>query len=247
MIKKYKGIVISAIDYKEGSKIINLFTEKDGIIGIIARGAKKINSKLSTGTNTLSYGYYYVNEKEISSTIRILSEIEIIDNFKNIRKDIIKSNYAIYLLELSTKVYKHEKNKEIYNHLIKSLHKINEGYNPRFICTILELKMLDYLGIKPVIDKCVNCGNTDNIVTISSYKGGYLCNNCKNGEKIFNLKTIQLIRMFYYVDIEKIKKLEISDNIINEIDIFVDDYYDRYSGLYLKSKDLLKKIAKIDY
>ena len=51
--------------------------------------------------------------------------------------------------------------------------------------------------------------------------------------------------MFYYVDISKIDKIEISDNIKNEINEFVDDYYDRYSGLYLKSKQFLKNITKV--
>ena len=51
--------------------------------------------------------------------------------------------------------------------------------------------------------------------------------------------------MFYYVDISKLTKLDISDNIVNEIDSFIDDYYDRYSGLYLKSKQFLKNIKSL--
>ena len=46
--------------------------------------------------------------------------------------------------------------------------------------------------------------------------------------------------MLYYVDISKITKLEISDEIAKEIDKFTNDYYDRYSGIYLKSKILLE-------
>ena len=103
--------------------------------------------------------------------------------------------------------------------------------------------MLDYLGIRPCIDKCVSCHNTSDIVTISSYRGGYLCKNCLNNEKIVNIKTIKLLRMFYYVDISKIEKLEISENIKKELNLFIDDYYDRYSGLYLKSKNFLNKIS----
>ena len=101
------------------------------------------------------------------------------------------------------------------------------------------------MGIKPVIDSCVNCGNVDDIVTVSSYRGGYLCKNCVLEERIVNIKTIKLLRMFYYVDISKISKLDISDNIKRELNQFIDDYYDRYSGLYLKSKEFLKKLMLI--
>ena len=71
------------------------------------------------------------------------------------------------------------------------------------------------------------------------------CQKCLENDKIVHPKTIKLIRMFYYVDISKIDKIEISDNIKNEINEFVDDYYDRYSGLYLKSKQFLKNITKV--
>ena len=97
----------------------------------------------------------------------------------------------------------------------------------------------------PVIDGCVNCGSKVDIVTISSYKGGYLCKNCARDEVIVNIKTIKLLRMFYYVDIDKISKLDISDNIKKELNRFIDDYYDRYSGLYLKSKTFLKNLQNI--
>ena len=82
--------------------------------------------------------------------------------------------------------------------------KINEGYDPMVITNILELKYLSYLGVMPVIDKCSICGTNKSIATLSSDKGGYVCNNCLTNEKIVNEKTIKLIRMLYYVDISKI-------------------------------------------
>ena len=53
---KLEGIVLSEIDYKEASKIVNLYTEK-GKIGVKALGSKKIKNGLlgfiTTG-NTVS-------------------------------------------------------------------------------------------------------------------------------------------------------------------------------------------------
>ena len=154
----------------------------------------------------------------------------------------LKINYSCFLLELASQVYRHDNDNNIYKLLIDGLNKINDGYDENVITSIMELKMLDYLGIRPVIDKCVSCGSSDDIVTISSYKGGYLCKNCIGTEKVLNIKTLKLIRMFYYLDISKISKIDISSNIMKEINNFIDDYYDRYAGLYLKSKALLYDI-----
>ena len=46
MIKKIEGIVISEVDYKESSKIINILTKEYGVIGLIARGTKQVKNKL---------------------------------------------------------------------------------------------------------------------------------------------------------------------------------------------------------
>lgn len=242
MIKKIEGIIVSEVDYKESSKIINLYTKEYGIIGVLARGAKRLRSSLSGVTSKLTYGYFYLNYKE--NGLSILTEVDVIESFKNIKKDLLKISYASFLTELVTQVYKHENSNNIYEIYLNGLKKIEDNMDPMVIVNIIELKLLDNLGIKPVIDSCVSCGSTD-IVTISSYKGGLLCNNCLGNEKIVHNKTIKLIRLFYYVDISKIDKIEISDVIKNEINEFVDDYYDRYSGLYLKSKQFLKNISKV--
>ena len=243
MLKEVEGIVVSEIDYKESSKIINVLTPDYGIIGLIARGTKQVKSKLSGVTSKLTYGYFHIVYKEHG--LSTLTEVSVIDNFKNIRKDISLISYALYLLELAEKVYKHDNDKMIYNMLIASLKKIDEGYDYKVMTHIFELKMLDFLGIRPVIDECVNCGSKVDIVTVSSYRGGYLCKNCCRDEVIVNIKTIKLIRMFYYVDISKITKLDVSDNVKEELSRFIYDYYDRYSGIYLKSREFLQNLEKI--
>ena len=75
---------------------------------------------------------------------------------------------------------------------------------------------------------------------------GYICANCVSDQGYVSDKAIKLIRMFYYVDIEKITKLEVSNSVLKEINLFLDDYYDRYTGIYLKSKKFLKQIERIE-
>jgi DNA repair protein RecO (recombination protein O) len=242
MIEKVEGIVINEKAYGETSKIINVITKEYGIIGIIAKGARTLKSEFRVSTAKLSYAYFNIIYKE--GKLSTLVSADIINPFKSIIKDINKISYAVYILELSEQVVK-QTNQNIFDLMLSGLIKINEGYDPLIIMNIIELKYLDYLGVMPVLDRCSVCGSTNNIVTLSSDKGGYVCKNCYSTEKIISEKAIKLIRLFYYVDISKISKLEIGDVSKKEINDFLDMYYDRYTGLYLRSKTFLKNLEKV--
>lgn len=242
MNKEIEGIIIREKDYGDTSKIIDVFTKDYGIIGVIAKGSKSMKSKLRSVTTKFTYGIFNIYYKE--NKLSTLKEVDIINNFKNIRKDINLIAYSTYLLDLSEQVYKQNNSIDIYNILISTLIKINDKYDSLALTNIVELKYLYYLGVMPELDRCSICGSTD-IITLSSDKGGYICSNCRTYEKILDSKTLKLLRMFYYVDISKIDKLSISDNIKNEINEFLDAYYERYTGLYLKSKKFLNNIKNI--
>ena len=181
-----EGIVISETSYSETSKIINVLT-KDGIVGIMAKGAKNIKSNLHNGTSKITLSSFIINKKDNLST---LTSVDIINDYRNIKKDIMKISYATYVIELATQVMKHNQNENIYDLLLASLNKINENMEPSIITNILELKYLEYLGVMPIIDSCAICGSKTNIVTLSSSRGGYICSNCLKNERIVSEKTL---------------------------------------------------------
>ena len=87
MYKKLEGIVVSEITYEENSKIIKIFT-KEGIISIIAKGAKKLKSPFFSSTSKFTYGIYNIIYKE--KGLSRLVDADILDDFRNIKKDIVK-------------------------------------------------------------------------------------------------------------------------------------------------------------
>lgn len=243
-IKKIEGIVIGDTNYSESSKILNILTKEYGIIGVMSKGCRKVKSNLRTVSNKLTYGYFNVYYKE--NGLSTLISVDLKRYFKSIMTDIIKISYATYLIELTNQTYKQNPNEDIYNLLIDGLNKLEDGFDPLIITNIIELKYLDYLGIGINVDGCNICGNQTEIITLSSKSGGFVCKNCYTNEKLVSEKAIKVIRMFYYVDISKISKLDLSIQTTKEISEFLDEYYDLYSGLYLKSKNFLKTFTNIN-
>lgn len=242
MIEKVEGIILNVRSYGETSKIVNVLTREHGIIGLMAKGAKGMKSDLRSVTDKLTYGFFHIYYKE--HKLSNLTSVDIINPFRNLKTDITRISYASFLLELTEQVYKQNGSDRIYDLLIEGLTKMNEGYDSMIITNILELKYLYFLGVMPVIDACSICGSKASIATLSSAKGGYVCKNCYTNEKLVSSNTIKLIRMFYYVDVSKITKLEVKEQSKREINAFLDEYYSEYTGLYLKSKEFLKNISK---
>lgn len=241
-IKTIEGVVVSEKPYGETSKIINIITKNLGIIGVISKGCKKIKSSLRSVSQNFTYANFEVSYKE--GKLSTLISADIINSLSNTKKDITKISYLSFITELTKQVMKQSSNSGIYNIFISSMLKIEQGFDPMVITNILELKYLEYLGVAPFFDGCVVCDNK-NVITLSSSKGGFVCKDHFDNDFMVDKKTIKVIRMLKYVDISKISKLDLSDKVKKEINEFIDNYYDRYTGLYLKSKSFLKIIDKV--
>lgn len=242
-IESFEGIVLTEINYSESSKILNVLTKDVGIIGVMSKGCRNMKSKLRGVSRKMVYGTFHIYYKE--KGLSTLIGVDVISSFSKILMDLERVSFASYLMDLVHQVVKQNDDHEIFSLLKDTLLKIEEGLNPLVLTNILELKLLDYLGVRPSIDCCCICGSDKSIVTLSSDSGGYICRNCYRDEGFVSEKTIQMIRMYYYVDIKNISKLEVSSLVTKEINQFLDDYYDRYTGLYLKSKDFVRKIRQL--
>lgn len=242
-IVKTEGIIIGETNYSESSKILKVFTKDYGLVSLMSKGCRNLKSKFRGVSTKLVYANFQFNYKE--NGISTLISADIINTLRNVLMDIERISYASYLLDLTEQVYKHSGSLEIYSIFISILLKMNEGYDYETLTCIYELKLLDYLGIRPNVDECNICGDTKNIITVSTDDGGYVCEHCYRSGKIYTSKVIKMIRLFIYLDISQITKLDLKNETKKDIDEFIKEYYDRYSGLYLKSRNFLKNLAKI--
>lgn len=242
-IESFEGIILSDTNYSESSKILNVMTNKHGLIGIMSKGCRNMKSKLRGVSRKLIYGTFNVYYKE--NGLSTLISIDVINSFSKTMMDLERISYASFILELTYQVIKQNDSQEIFNILRDTLIKIEEGLPALPLTNIIELKLLDYLGVMPNIDSCCHCGSTKNIVTLSSSQGGYICKDCYDNEQLVSEKTIKIIRMYYYVEISSITKLDVGTEVSKEINAFIDDYYDRFTGLYIKSKAFIKKVNQI--
>jgi len=240
MLIEVEGFILKETPYGETSKIINVLTKDKGLIGIMCKGAKSMKSHLRSCSQAFTYGVFNLYYKE--DKLSTLVSVDIIDPLKNIRQDLTKISYVSYISELTSQVLKENSALSVYDNFINIILKIEQGLDPLILTNILELKYLPLLGVGLNLDSCIRCGNKTSIVTIEASYGGLICKDCYQNEIIVDKKIIQLIRMYYYVDIKSISTINVKDEYKNTINKFISDYYDSFTGLYLYSKKFLETL-----
>lgn len=245
LLRKVEGIVIRTMDYGETNKIVNLLTREMGKIGVMARGAKKPQSRLTSVSQMFIYGHFLV---QMGSGLGQLQQGEIINSFRGLREDLEKSAYSAYIVELTDKLTEEKKtNPFLFELLYQTLNYINEGMDLEILTYIYEMKMLNIAGIYPKLDGCVNCSNTKGKFAFSIREGGFICHRCFHIDP--NLiqitpATLKLLRLFYYFNLDRLGKISVKDTTKKELKTVITSLYDEYSGLNLKSKRFLSQLDR---
>lgn len=230
-----EGIVLNETNYSETSKILNILTKEYGYISVMAKGARNIKSKIRGISMKLVYANFTITYKE--NGISLLHEGIVINSLKNIMMDLEKMNCSVFLIQIIKDVLRENNSKEIFDILKPTLIKINDGFDASLLLNIVEVKLLKFLGVTPNFQECVVCGSKDTI-TFDIQMAGLVCKNCYQDTYIFSETTLKLLKLFQRVEINKIDKLNItSKKVREEINSFLKEYYEFYTGIYICKKE----------
>ena len=142
------GMVISSMPIGEYDRRLEILTADLGRISAFARGARKPSSSLVSVSRPFAFGRFSLYRGKNSYS---LSSAKISNYFEDISKDIVKTYYGFYFLELAS-YFTREANpaKEELILLYKSLNAlISEKFDDRLVRAVYELKMVSLSGYAP--------------------------------------------------------------------------------------------------
>jgi DNA repair protein RecO (recombination protein O) len=248
MLQRVEGIVIRTTDYGEANKILTLYTRELGKIGMMARGAKRPKSRLSSISQLFTHGQFVFQK---TSGLGVLNQGEMIKSFRDLRSDIFLTAYGAYIVELLDKLTdQNDINPYLYELLFQTLNYMDEGYDYEILTRIFEIKMLKVAGIGLQVDGCCHCGTTEGEFSFSVKEGGFLCHRCLHVDERtikINSGTVKLIRLFYYFDLNRLGSISVKQETKEQLKQVVEAYYNEHSGLYLKSKRFLSQLDKMGF
>ncbi|WP_010650916.1 DNA repair protein RecO [Oceanobacillus massiliensis] len=246
MLEKIDGIIIKTQDYGETHKLVTIFSKKIGKFTALARGAKKTKSRMAAVTQPFIQAQFFVYVNTGLSTIQ---QGEIIDSFRAIREDIIKTAYAAYITELTDKLLdSNVTDPPLYEQFHQTLTWISKNEDAEIPVIMYELKLYEKAGFAPTVDRCANCGNPNYPFAFSIAEGGMLCQRCRHLDADavgLSDSLAKLFRLFSTVGLERIGSISIKPENKQVLRQILNAYYDRYGGFYLKSRKFLEQLDRL--
>ena len=179
MTTKVKAIVLRAIDYKDKDKLLTLFTLEQGKLTASMRGVKAPKAKLKFAKEPFCFGEYIIENTKGNN---VITQVEVIENFFDITKDIDKFYEGCAILDVVSKLSNEEPNHAMFIELIKALKALcYSNIKKYYVFDKFLLKIFENMGYYFLSNKCSSCGYdlSDNRY-FNLDVGEFVCEKCKN-------------------------------------------------------------------
>lgn len=212
---KTLGIILKRTNLGEADRIITILTDKFGKIRVVAKGVRKTLSRMAGHLEPFCLSRLELVE---GKNLDIITGAQMEKCFLNLRSNLEKTNASFYFTEVIDKmVEEREPHPEIYHLLENTLVHINDIMEP-LLKPYFEINFLSEMGFCPELYHCLSCKEkiscSDNNFDFTH--GGLVCGNCNSGKKVSD-NAIKLMRLFLSRRFEQIKKFDVDEILIKEV------------------------------
>ena len=240
------AIVLKTIPYGDTSVIARMFTEDQGKVTILAKGAwrpKNNAGALLEPMNHIHLQYYHKNSREI----QVLKDGGFTQQFSNLRKELSKVIVGLTIVEMMDKsTLDNNPFPILYRLGWRVLEKLNDEKQNIWLVFVFFLYQLSLrLGFLPNIKKCSKC-NADLISgCFDNYTGELICVNCSTQSKISldenSLSALQKLEGLHLDDLQTLSiNIQGITNSIQFLDLFISFHLEGLKKL--RSMTMLKQI-----
>jgi DNA repair protein RecO (recombination protein O) len=211
----------------EADRIIAFHTEDFGNVRAVARGVRKVKSRLCGRLEILTFGSLVFYERP-GKDLHVVNSFDVIESFQTLREDLMKMAYCSYLAELVQHVGSQgesESDSDMFALLLVVMSMMKDADDPEVLARVFEIRLLTSAGLSPQLDFCLECScEIDNAASLgfSVARGGILCSECKDtvGQTTafpISRGTVELMKRMRQTPLELISRLRILENNRREL------------------------------
>ena len=202
---KTDALVLYSRNLGEADRLITLLAWERGKITAVARGARKVKSKLAAGVDLFTYGQYQFHR---GRTLDLITGQEVKEHFAAFREDAALYPYGLFLSEITDRLIRSEEPcPEPCALLLEGWRLLCDETLPdrMLLCRAFELKMMELAGFCPYLQGCLQCG-TPEAFFFSPRQGGLFCSQCAGGDTIkLSAGTVALARRLLEAPLDQVR------------------------------------------
>lgn len=222
------AIVLSRFDYAEADRILTLITPGLGKVRAIAKGIRRPSSRLGGSLEpfaelnlALAHG----------RTFDVVTQVAVVHPWLRLRDDLVSLGTASYLGELADGTLEDRHPTEpVYVLLKRAFGLLDDGMAPMRVARWFEMRLADEMGVRPEIDRCVECGRllgADERYRWMPPLGGVLCERCPGPphDRVgLSLDGLKLLKAYQRMDVEALASLRLRPEVEREVETAMRDF-----------------------
>jgi len=220
-----QAVVLTRLNYGEADKIITLLTPNNGKIRVIARGVRKIKSKLAGGIELFSVTsiVYIPGKKDICTLV----STRLMVHYSHIVEDIDRTMLGYDILKYINKATQDECEQEYYLMLVKVLASLDDvSITPMLTKCWYMARLLQLLGHTPNVrkDTAGNVFDSNKRYQFDYQDMGFYQHT--NG--VFMPNHIKLLRILLTEDPAKLHVIKDLDNLLPDLELLLRQTLESY-------------------
>lgn len=141
---KTEGVILKGFNFGEADRILTIFTKHYGKIKARAPGVRRLVSRKAGNLELFNQVRIFLAK---GKTFDVLTEVEVINSFEKVRRDLKKISLFYYLAELVERLTAEEQeNQELYNLLVETFKRVLQGQSLTKTVINFQKKILEILG-----------------------------------------------------------------------------------------------------
>ena len=216
------AIVLSRFDLGEADRVLTLITPGIGKLKAIAKGIRRPTSRL--GGSLEPFAELTVALAR-GRTFDVVTEVRVGHAWLRLRDDLESAATAWYLAELADRSLEERHAAEPLYALVRRAYELlDAGMDPGRVARWFEMHLLDELGVRPEVDRCVECDRvleSDERFRWVPPVGGVVCERCPgppHARTGLSLEALKLLKAYQRLDVEALAGLRLGTAVEAEVE-----------------------------
>jgi DNA repair protein RecO (recombination protein O) len=246
-VYKTAGVVLRQRKLGEADKVLTIFTPNLGKLDAVAKGVRRPKSKLAGHVEPLTHTSFLIAQ---GRTLDIVTQAQAIDVFLPLREDLERTGRALYAAELVDRfTAERQESYPVFRLFLETLGRLAARKDLDTVLRYFEMRLLDYAGFRPQVDRCVSCGAALEPTTNywSASGGGVICPGCVAREPLvrpLSVNALKVLRLMQGSGFAEVARVAIPQSLAAELERHLRDYLRYVLERDIRSADFIDSLRR---